>query len=209
MHRHSTTLINICSTGIRDDPRQAFPGSAMLVDVLKFAGRPLVIALILILLGVKGFETLRKAPAPSSTVPTRPAASLVAASPTPAFGSGPMTLYGDRGGQFQADVVVEGATLRMLVDTGAYSVALTAEDAERAGIHPFPSDYIQPVNTANGVVMAAKAELREIALGQIRVRDVATIVLPRGAGHISLLGMTFLKRLSGIQVLDNRLVLTP
>ena len=97
----------------------------------------------------------------------------------------------------------------MLVDTGAYSVALTAEDAERAGIRPFPSDYNQPVNTANGVVMAAKAELREVSLGPIHVRDVSTIVLPRGAGHISLLGMTFLKRLSGFQVLDNRLVLTP
>ncbi|MBV9137753.1 MAG: TIGR02281 family clan AA aspartic protease, partial [Hyphomicrobiales bacterium] len=66
-----------------------------------------------------------------------------------------------------------------------------------------------PVNTANGVVMAAKAELREVTLGQIRVRDVASIVLPRGAGHISLLGMTFLKRLSSFQVLENRLVLTP
>ena len=99
-----------------------------------------------------------------------------------------MTLNGDRAGQFQADVIVDGASLRMLVDTGAFSVALIAEDAERAGIHPFPSDYTQPVNTANGVVMAAKAELREVSLGQIHVRDVATIVLPRGAGHISLLG---------------------
>ncbi|MBV9589526.1 MAG: TIGR02281 family clan AA aspartic protease [Hyphomicrobiales bacterium] len=181
----------------------------MLIDVLKFVGRPLAIALVVFLLALKGFETLRKTPSSSTVASTRPAASMVPTSSSPAFGSGPLTLYGDRGGQFQADVVVEGATLRMLVDTGAYSVALTAEDAERAGIHPFPSDYVQPVNTANGVVMAAKAELREVTLGQIRVRDVASIVLPRGAGHISLLGMTFLKRLSSFQVLENRLVLTP
>jgi len=180
----------------------------MLVDVLKFAGRALAVTLFLILVGVKGFEVMQKTPDPPAS-PVEPGAALALPSPARAFGSGPMTLNGDRGGQFQADVVIEGTSLRMLVDTGAYSVALTAEDAERAGIHPFPSDYNQPVNTANGVVMAARAELREVSLGQIRVRDVASIVLPRGAGRISLLGMTFLKRLSGFQVLDNRLVLTP
>jgi aspartyl protease family protein len=181
----------------------------MLVDVLKFAGRPLAVALVLILLAVKGFETLQKTPQPASAGSAPTEAALSRGLPSPAFGGGPMTLNGDRAGQFQANVVVDGASLRMLVDTGAYSVALTAEDAERAGIRPFPSDYNQPVNTANGVVMAAKAELREVSLGPIHVRDVSTIVLPRGAGHISLLGMTFLKRLSGFQVLDNRLVLTP
>jgi aspartyl protease family protein len=181
----------------------------MLVDVLKFAGRPLAVALVLIVLGVKGFETLQKRAQTSSVGAPPTEAALVRASPGPAFGGGSMTLNGDRAGQFQTDVIVDGASLRMLVDTGAFSVALIAEDAERAGIHPFPSDYTQPVNTANGVVMAAKTELREVSLGQIHVRDVATIVLPRGAGRISLLGMTFLKRLSGFQVLDNRLVLTP
>jgi aspartyl protease family protein len=180
----------------------------MLVDVMKFAGRPLVVAVVLILLVVKGFQAFQLA-SPTSSAQPRPAAALVPSAPAPAFGGGPITLYGDRVGQFQADVVVEGATLRMLVDTGAFSVALTAEDAERAGIHPFPSDYKQPINTANGVVMAAQAELREVSLGQIRVRNVSTIVLPRGAGRISLLGMTFLRRLSSFQVLDNRLVLTP
>lgn len=181
----------------------------MLVDVLKFAGRAIFVALVVILLAAKGFETLRKAPEPSSVAPPQAEAALVRATPGPAFGSGPMTLTGDRAGQFQADVVVDGASLRMLIDTGAYSVALTAEDAERAGVHPFPSDYDQPVNTANGQVMAARTELREVSLGQIHVRDVPTIVLPRGAARISLLGMTFLKRLSGFQVVDNRLVLTP
>ncbi len=181
----------------------------MLVDLFKFVGRPLAVALVLMVLAVKGFETLRKTPQPSSNGSAPAEAALVRASPGPAFGGSRMTLDGDRAGQFQTDVVVDGASLRMLVDTGASSVALTAEDAERAGIHPFPSEYTQPVSTANGVVMAARTELREVSLGQIHVRDVASIVLPRGAGRVSLLGMTFLKRLSGFQVLDNRLVLTP
>ncbi|MBV8184740.1 MAG: TIGR02281 family clan AA aspartic protease [Hyphomicrobiales bacterium] len=181
----------------------------MLVDVFKFAGRIIIVALAVILVAAKGLEAFRKAPEPSRAAPPTAEAALIRAAPGPAFGSGPMTLNGDRAGQFQAEVVVEGATLRMLVDTGAYSVALTAEDAERAGIHPFPSDYNQQVNTANGVVMAAKTDLREVSLGQIHVRDVSSLVLPRGAARISLLGMTFLKRLSGFQVVDNRLVLTP
>ena len=105
--------------------------------------------------------------------------------------------------------MIDGSTLRMLVDTGASIVTLTAEDADRLGVHPFPSDYTLPMSTANGVLMAAKTELREVSLGDIRVRNVQAVVLPRHASNISLLGMTFLQRLASFQVSDNRLMLKP
>jgi aspartyl protease family protein len=184
----------------------------MLVDVLKFAGRPLAVAAVLIVVALKGFSALHPGspsePLSPSSV-SRPAAASARPQAGQAFGSGPLTLYGDRGGQFQADVVIDGSALHMLVDTGASVVSLTAEDADRIGVHPFPSDYTLRINTANGVLMAAPAELREVTLGEIRVRDVAAIVLPPGASRISLLGMTFLQRLSSFQVSDNRLLLKP
>ena len=58
----------------------------MLVDVLKFAGRPLAVALVLILLAVKGFETLQKTPQLSSAGPAPTEAALARASPGSAFG---------------------------------------------------------------------------------------------------------------------------
>ncbi|MFI5013840.1 MAG: TIGR02281 family clan AA aspartic protease [Hyphomicrobiales bacterium] len=183
----------------------------MLVDVLKFAARPLAMAVVLILLAVKGSELLHRAPPPAAApgtaaVAARPAPNPV---PSPASGGGPVILEGNRAGQFQAEVDVEGATLRMLVDTGASAVSLTAEDAEHAGLHPFPSDFTVKVSTANGIAMAARVELREVSVGPIRVRDVQALVMQRGALSVSLLGMTFLQRLSSFQVSDNRLVLKP
>jgi len=183
----------------------------MLVDMLKFAGRPLAVAAILIVLVLKGFAFLQSGSAlrPDAASAQRQAPPSREAQLTPAYGSGPITLYGDRAGQFRADVVIDGSTLRMLVDTGASIVTLTAEDADRLGVHPFPSDYTLPMSTANGVLMAAKTELREVSLGDIRVRNVQAVVLPRHASNISLLGMTFLQRLASFQVSDNRLMLKP
>jgi aspartyl protease family protein len=120
-----------------------------------------------------------------------------------------MILEGNQLGHFQADVQVEGVTLKMLVDTGASAVTLTAEDAERAGIHPFPNDYTVRVSTANGIAPAAHVELHQVSVGPITVRDVQALVMQPGATSVSLLGMTFLQRLSSFQVADNRLVLKP
>lgn len=120
-----------------------------------------------------------------------------------------MILEGNSRGHFQADVLIEGVTLKMLVDTGATAVTLTAEDAERAGIHPFPNDYTIQVNTANGISQVARVELHEVSVGPISVRDVPAFVMQRGGSSVSLLGMTFLQRLSSFQVSDNRLVLKP
>jgi aspartyl protease family protein len=214
--RKTVASVNIRATHMRVRMRRAsFRGNpAMLVDVLKFAGRPLAVAAVLIVVALKGFTALHpgqpsEPSSLSSTAASQPAAASARSQAGAAFGSGPITLYGDRLGQFQADVVIDGSALHMLVDTGASAVTLTAEDAERIGAHPFPSDYTLRMATANGIVMAARTELREVTLGEIRVRNVTAIVLPPGASRISLLGMTFLQRLSSFQVSDNRLLLKP
>jgi aspartyl protease family protein len=178
----------------------------MLVDVLKLAVRPVAVAALFIILAVKGFNLLHLA-SPSAEPPSP--AALARPAPAPATGGGYMILEGNSRGHFQADVLIEGVTLKMLVDTGATAVTLTAEDAERAGIHPFPNDYTIQVNTANGISQVARVELHEVSVGPISVRDVPAFVMQRGASSVSLLGMTFLQRLSSFQVSDNRLVLKP
>ena len=48
--------------------------------------------------------------------------------------SGGLTLKREPDGHFYADTLINGASIRMLVDTGASGIALSRDDARRAGI---------------------------------------------------------------------------
>ena len=118
-----------------------------------------------------------------------------------------VVLNADLRGHYTVHPSVEGRTLRMMVDTGATSVALTYEDAERAGIKVRPQDFSRPVGTANGTVLAAPVRIAELKVGDIRLTYVEALVVPRGRLSTSLLGMSFLKRLKGFEVASGRLTL--
>ena len=118
-----------------------------------------------------------------------------------------LVLQADGRGQFVLHPQVDGLTVRMMVDTGASIVALSAEDAERAGFRPNPGEFNRPISTANGAVMVAPVRIRELRVGDILVRDVEAVVVPRGRLGTSLLGMSFLRRLRGFDVADGRLTL--
>ena len=90
---------------------------------------------------------------------------------------------------------------------GHYIVALTDSDARALGVRPDRSAYNYPLGTANGVVRGARIRLREIRLGDILVRDVDAVVLPAGALGVSLLGTSFLRKLSGYEVQGGRMIL--
>lgn len=57
--------------------------------------------------------------------------------------SGAVELKADRMGHFSTTASVNGSDIEVMVDTGASIVALTYEDAERAGIYVRPADYTQ------------------------------------------------------------------
>jgi aspartyl protease family protein len=120
---------------------------------------------------------------------------------------GTVTVLADRRGHFLVEPVVDGQRIRMLVDTGASAVALAYEDAMNAGIRVAPSDFTVAVNTANGVTQAAPVRIAEIQIGDITVRGVEAFVARPGALKVSLLGMTFLKRLGGFEIAQGRLTL--
>lgn len=120
---------------------------------------------------------------------------------------GMLVLPEDGRGHFIAEPLVNGTRLRMLVDTGASFVALSAEDAGRAGVFPNAADFRLSISTANGTIQAAPVKLREIRVGSIVLRDVEAAVLPAGRLKESLLGMSFLRRLSSFQIADGSLVL--
>lgn len=120
---------------------------------------------------------------------------------------GAVTVLADPRGHFLVQSMVDGQRIQMLVDTGASAVALSHEDAIKAGIRVDSSDFTIPVNTANGVTQAAPVRIAEIQLGEITVREVEALVARPGVMKVSLLGMTFLKRLGGFEVTQGRLIL--
>jgi len=122
-------------------------------------------------------------------------------------GSNTVALRADRLGHFQSDIQVNGQFVKALVDTGASVVAMSDEDARKAGVLPPKSAFTVPMQTANGLVRGARVRVSELRLQSITVHDVEAVVLPAGALHGTLLGMSFLKRLSSFEMNGNTLVL--
>jgi aspartyl protease family protein len=64
------------------------------------------------------------------------------------------------------------------------------------------------IKTANGTADAAPVTIAAMTIGNITLRNVFAVVAKEGMLHESLLGQTFLGRLSGFNVENNLLVLT-
>lgn len=109
-------------------------------------------------------------------------------------------------GHFRVDATVDGDTVRFLVDTGASLVVLSPNDARRIGLDPDKLDYSIPFRTANGTGYGAPIVLSEIQVGPIRITNVRAAV-NKTPMAVSLLGQTFLDRLSGYRVSDGTLTL--
>jgi aspartyl protease family protein len=108
---------------------------------------------------------------------------------------------------FFADADLNGRSVTVMVDTGASMVALTYDDARRAGIYPRDSDFTGRSNTANGIAKFAPVEIDRVSIGGIEVRNVRAAVMEEGKLHMSLLGMSYLSKLGSVAMKSGRLVL--
>lgn len=110
-------------------------------------------------------------------------------------------------GHFNAEADVNGRPIEVMIDTGATMVALSYEDAERAGIYLSDADFTRAVSTANGVARVAPVTLDRVSIGDITVRNVPAAVAEPGRLKTSLLGMSFLSRLSRFDMRSGLLTL--
>ncbi|MGI9477611.1 MAG: retropepsin-like aspartic protease family protein [Hyphomicrobiaceae bacterium] len=110
-------------------------------------------------------------------------------------------------GHYKTPARVNGRQINVLVDTGASYVALTHEDAERAGVFVSNSDYKYKTRTANGMTRVALVTIDRISIGEIEVRNVKASVHERGKLHVTLLGMSFLGKLRRAEMRSGRLIL--
>ncbi len=134
---------------------------------------------------------------PGSPISTRDGEGLVS-----------VTLAKAENGHFEVRGLVNGKTIPFMIDTGASSIVLSANDARRAGIDPDKLTYSTPIMTANGPAKAANITIDSIEIGEIERRNMRAMVTRDGRMDGSLLGMSFLNSLSGFSVRGDRLVLT-
>jgi aspartyl protease family protein len=104
-----------------------------------------------------------------------------------------VSLTADARGHFAAAGSLNGYPMTFLVDTGATSIAISADDARRIGL-----DYKlgQPVGvgTAAGVIPAWRVTFNTVKVGGISVHQVEGMVLETRL-DVPLLGMSFLNRM--------------
>lgn len=117
-----------------------------------------------------------------------------------------MRFTAEADGQFHVEATIGSTPMRFLVDTGASEVMLSPADARRLGYEPATLAYSRLYQTANGTVRGAPVTIPEIVIGPIRLTNVAASVNEHQSEG-SLLGMSFLGRLSGYQVSGNTLTL--
>lgn len=132
-----------------------------------------------------------RGPAPAAATPADDGAAQIVKAPD---------------GHFWAEAKVDGRAMRFLIDTGATTVALSQTDAKRLGIDTRHLDYSYKVMTASGQTRGASVKLASIAVAGAQVRDVDALVIENGL-ETSLLGMSYLGRLSSFQATPRALIL--
>ena len=106
--------------------------------------------------------------------------------------SSSVTLGADVRGQFMTTGSINGATIQMLVDTGATFVALGITDARRLGINYLQGEKAMS-RTANGIARVYKVKLDSVKVGDISLTNVDATI-HESEMPFALLGMSFLNR---------------
>ncbi len=175
----------------------------MLKGALTFSIAVLALALLAPAL-VSGLATGPDQPAHVETLAATPAAERPAERQTTGFREA--QLAADARGQYAADVLVDGLSVRMMIDTGASVVTISAATAARLGLVAAPGPKWR-IRTANGDSLASPVTLESVSFGGLYMRDVQALILAPEAGDANLLGASFLKRLVSVEQRDGVLVL--
>lgn len=122
--------------------------------------------------------------------------------------SGTSILKADSLGHYRGLFKLNGKPVEGMVDTGASAVAINESTARRLGYGAAALDFRYTVNTANGRSEAAVVRLKRVEVGSIRIDDVDALVLRDDALSDTLIGMSFLGRLSSYKAERRSLTMT-
>ena len=108
-------------------------------------------------------------------------------------------------GHFYADVEINNIPIHVLVDTGASGIALSRDDARKAGLATSIGMYDVVGEGAGGDVKGEFVKLDTVRLGKQTAREVPAIVLD--GGQMSLLGQSFLRQFDTVEIKGDKMVL--
>jgi aspartyl protease family protein len=103
-------------------------------------------------------------------------------------------------GHFHVFAQIKGQQVEFMTDTGATYVALRYETAQKLGLVPQNLRFSGRSTTANGVARVASIVLESVRIGDIAVKDVQAVIAEPGRMTQNLLGMSFIKQLSGFEL---------
>ena len=104
-----------------------------------------------------------------------------------------VTLAADSRGHYLTQGMINGKSVRFVVDTGATMVSMSATEATRIGLN-WKGGERAGVQTANGVVPAWRVRLDSVRVGDVTLHGVDALVQESDL-PIVLLGMSFLSRM--------------
>jgi aspartyl protease family protein len=118
-------------------------------------------------------------------------------------------IFADQNGMFLTYGSINGHSVRFIVDTGATSIAMNANDARRLGIQYRLDGIPARTSTASGVARGWRVKLRSVKVGRLKQSNVEAMVIDGAHPTEVLLGMTFLDRLkvqkeNGVMVLEQK-----
>jgi aspartyl protease family protein len=146
------------------------------------------------------------APPPAVAAPASGNAAPEEDAARPAASYRETALRADAQGQYAGEALINGLPARMLVDTGASDVFVSASTAARLGLVP-TGGRKRTIETANGRSTATPAILRSLSFGGLYMNHVEALILPPEASEINLLGESFLKRLVSVEQRGGMLIL--
>lgn len=115
-------------------------------------------------------------------------------------------LWREADGLFYVSARINGAVIRLIVDTGASFTVLSAEDARRVGVDPGQITFAESADTAAGRSPMARIVLANLEIGQNVAAGVPAMVAS-GPLRTSLLGQNVLTRLSSVTIEGDRMTL--
>ncbi len=125
-------------------------------------------------------------------------------SPSAAWGGG-AEIERDASGQFYLEGKINQAPARFLVDTGADMVALTINDARRAGLWIDQTSFTTIGSGASGAVRGKQYRLAQLTVAGRALNGVDVVVL-EGLGT-NLLGQSVLRRFDKVELNGDKMTL--
>ncbi|KQO24145.1 peptidase A2 [Acidovorax sp. Leaf76] len=96
-----------------------------------------------------------------------------------------VVLMADSSGHFVNSGMINGRVMQYMVDTGATSVAIGRNDADRLGLK-YQSGQPVRMNTANGVSQGWRMKLDSVRIGDVEVFGIEAVVMSQPMPYILL-----------------------